>query len=421
MFINCLTASELFSVCSLRSNETKIGQAVQILPEGEFTLAALRQLASNGVRYAVLGIPEDIGPRANLGRGGARGAWDAFLSSFANMQSNCFLNGSQVALLGKIECDDLLQKADSGEVPDIKVMRQLCDQLDERVMPVIKLIKAAGLTPIVIGGGHNNAYPILQGTAMGLYLAENPGALVLEDDAGLEIPDPDPQISLSEAVQARLQALEKAGCAGAGGPANVLPVGASEPSPKHRTCCDGRGRPFVPIAAVNCDPHGDYRALEGRHSGNPFSYAQKALYLSNYCLCFYNEAYNSQKMLEDMHHAEVRAFSYDAVFIRREMSFEDVLSHTRQLMVQSGLEVGIELDMDGISLMPSSAMLPYGLSCREAGCFVHYMASRLPAAYLHLPEGAPTLGGPEGERLVGRALAWLVMTFIKARENSAVK
>lgn len=29
------------------------------------------------------------------------------------------------------------------------------------------------------------------------------------------------------------------------------------------------------IAVVNCDPHADFRKTEGRHSGNPFSYAAK--------------------------------------------------------------------------------------------------------------------------------------------------
>ena len=30
-----------------------------------------------------------------------------------------------------------------------------------------------------------------------------------------------------------------------------------------------------PVAAVNCDPHADFRRAEGRHSGNPFRYAKQ--------------------------------------------------------------------------------------------------------------------------------------------------
>lgn len=33
------------------------------------------------------------------------------------------------------------------------------------------------------------------------------------------------------------------------------------------------------INAINCDPHADFRALEGRHSGNGFSYAVNDGYL----------------------------------------------------------------------------------------------------------------------------------------------
>ena len=79
---------------SLRPGETKIGETAQVLPEpsGGSVLSCaelrdgLRALAAGGARYAVLGIPEDIGPQANLGRGGAGGAWDAFLPFFLNMQ-----------------------------------------------------------------------------------------------------------------------------------------------------------------------------------------------------------------------------------------------------------------------------------------------------------------------------------------------
>ena len=34
-----------------------------------------------GIKYVLVGIPEDIGPRANVGNGGAELGWQAFLSS----------------------------------------------------------------------------------------------------------------------------------------------------------------------------------------------------------------------------------------------------------------------------------------------------------------------------------------------------
>ena len=62
----------------------------------------------------MLGIPEDIGVRANLGRAGARGGWAAFLPSFATMQSNASLRGEDVVLLGHVEVDALMARAESS-------------------------------------------------------------------------------------------------------------------------------------------------------------------------------------------------------------------------------------------------------------------------------------------------------------------
>ena len=60
----------------VRPGETKVGQAVHFLPSNEeadetsaeFSLR-LENVVSQGARYAVIGVSEDIGPRANMGRG----------------------------------------------------------------------------------------------------------------------------------------------------------------------------------------------------------------------------------------------------------------------------------------------------------------------------------------------------------------
>ena len=59
-----------------------------------------------------MGVPEDIGVRANLGRAGARGGWAAFLPAFATMQSNASLRGEDIAVLGHIAVDDLMERAE---------------------------------------------------------------------------------------------------------------------------------------------------------------------------------------------------------------------------------------------------------------------------------------------------------------------
>ena len=49
--------------------------------------------------------------------------------------------------------------------------RHAVHTIDEEVEPLIKLITAAGKIPIVVGGGHNNAYPLIKGAAKGLHKA----------------------------------------------------------------------------------------------------------------------------------------------------------------------------------------------------------------------------------------------------------
>ena len=83
-------------------------------------------------------------------------------------------------------------------------------------------IVSAGKTPIVIGGGHNNAYGNIKGTSL---------------------------------------ALNK------------------------------------PINVINFDAHTDFRALEGRHSGNGFSYAFQEGFLNNYFIFGIHENYSSKAVL----------------------------------------------------------------------------------------------------------------------------
>ncbi|MCB0339755.1 MAG: hypothetical protein KDD53_09125, partial [Bdellovibrionales bacterium] len=79
---------------------------------------ALEASVKSGVRHVVLGIPEDIGPRANLGRPGSDSAWESFLGAFINSHSNEFLDYSSVLLLGKVNVSDLM--AQSAKLDPLK-------------------------------------------------------------------------------------------------------------------------------------------------------------------------------------------------------------------------------------------------------------------------------------------------------------
>jgi formiminoglutamase len=124
----------------------------------------------------IFGIPEDIGVQANYGIGGTSTAWTSFLQAFLNVQSNDFLVGEEIAVIGHFDFGDiqyLIDKNAQDIEEKVEAYRHAVNSIDEEVESLAKAIVAAGKTPIVIGGGHNNAYPLIKGAAKGLYQAQN--------------------------------------------------------------------------------------------------------------------------------------------------------------------------------------------------------------------------------------------------------
>ena len=164
------TKSDVLSLTKLRRFETKIGERVSVLNEGDI-IQAIKNLPS---QYVVIGIPEDIGVQANYGTGGAGTAWLSFLQAFLNGQSNDFLSGENLAVIGHFDFGDiqfLIDKNAFGQEEKVEAYRHAVNQVDEEVESLIKILVAEKKTPIVIGGGHNNAYPLIKGSAKGLNTA----------------------------------------------------------------------------------------------------------------------------------------------------------------------------------------------------------------------------------------------------------
>lgn len=449
MLLQVTKAQELSKFYTKRWNEVKLGEVVKTLPNGIFSASSLLEAKRAGAKYALLGIPEDIGSRANGGRSGCRGAWLAFMQNFLNQQSNCFLSGENLLIAGCIPCDDLSQ--DAEHIPENtdpqEYWRALCSRLDERVYPVIAALVAYGYIPIVIGGGHNNAYPIIKGTAYGLSLASLP-ELSLEEHPLIKVAFGQSGSALGETLANRPLSAEKAAsnlamalenltsgaadnqdisisdsiCAEEISLAEAVrrhlqQSGQAKANSDYLGPIDDGGQHFLPISVVNCDPHGDFCALEGRHSGNSFSYAKLARYLKNYCLVNYHENLNSANMLSYMRAQGVRAFSYESVFVRHEFSYADTLDFVIQLMNSSKDMIGLELDLHSIAHMPTNELSSCGISLEDAAFYIHAMSSSLPIVYAHFPEGAPSLAA-QGEKVVGKGLALLTSTFIKGCERN---
>jgi formiminoglutamase len=160
--------TDIASLTKQRKFETKIGERLQSLPAGEWP----NVLQANKANFVLLGIPEDIGVRANLGQGGADTNWHSFLESFVNMQSNDFCSGEDVLLLGHFDFGDvkyLIENNAFNEQEKLEALRHAVQMIDDEVETLVKAIAFAGKTAIVIGGGHNNAYPLLKSYAKGLH------------------------------------------------------------------------------------------------------------------------------------------------------------------------------------------------------------------------------------------------------------
>ena len=146
---------------SPRPGETKLGEKIQFISEVE-------KLPENDAQFVLFGIPEDIGVRANYGKAGTSGAWKAFLKSLLNIQHNQFFASEKLLLLGEIDCTAEMEKASNLEVSDPNYypkMGELVESIDEAVSKLVKQIISAGKVPVIIGGGHNNAFGNIKGAS----------------------------------------------------------------------------------------------------------------------------------------------------------------------------------------------------------------------------------------------------------------
>jgi len=162
---------DILSLTRLRRFETKVGERLQIVGNTHDLEASLRE---SNARFVLFGIPEDIGPKGNYGIGGSDTLWIPFLQSMLNIQSNDFFDGNNVMLLGHFDFGDIQYLIDTtakGEDEKIEAYRHAVNTIDEEVERLAKLITTYKKIPIVIGGGHNNSYPLIKGTAKGWHKA----------------------------------------------------------------------------------------------------------------------------------------------------------------------------------------------------------------------------------------------------------
>ena len=330
--------NDLKNLLKNRQGESKFGKHIQLLSNFN---TIYEDIANLDVRYVIFGIKEDIGVFANYGKTGSSKAWDATLKSLLNIQSNQFTQPNKVLLLGHLDYStamDKLKELDQNIKKHIIKARKKVSKIDNDVSELVYQIIKAGKIPIIIGGGHNNAYGNIKGASL---------------------------------------ALKK------------------------------------PINAINFDAHSDYRAEEGRHSGNGFSYAHNEGFLKYYFIFGLHENYTSEVIYKNLDKNKLIQYNtFESIEIRKNLSFETELERAKEFI--SKTPYGIEVDCDAIKNIPSSAMTPSGFSVNKTRRFVNYFGEHENAKYLHICEAAPT---DETDTQIGKLITYLITDFIRANAH----
>jgi formiminoglutamase len=335
---------DLSALTNLRRFETKLGERVQVLSDAADIAASLKNLSA---RYVIIGIPEDIGIQADYGTAGTSSGWNPFLQSFLNIQSNDFFSGEDTAVIGYFDFGDLqflIDKNAGSEEEKIAAYRHATVAIDDEVESLIKAVVAADKFPVLIGGGHNNTYPIIRGAAKGLHQLQ--------------------EVALPQ------------------------------------------------IHCINLDAHTGYRPSEGRHSGNPFRYAEEDGFLLKYCAIGIHENYIPQNVwLDIVNNPFLDMITYEDIFIHEKRTFRQAVTHAIEFTEDSF--AGIELDLDCVQDVLSSAVTPTGLNPLLARQYINLCAAHTKAAYLHICEGATYLSNGRHNEDTGKLISYLVTDFIK--------
>lgn len=165
--------NDLETFLKKRANESKFGEHVQFLSN---TTNIYDSLTPLDVDYVIFGIPEDVGVFANYGSRGTAKAWEATLTVLLNIQSNRFTKANRALILGHLDFSKEMAKLDKYNTSDkkhIEKSRKLTEKIDRHVTDLVYQIVRSGKKPIIIGGGHNNAYGNLKGTSLAFKKAIN--------------------------------------------------------------------------------------------------------------------------------------------------------------------------------------------------------------------------------------------------------
>lgn len=314
---------------SVRKYEVKIGEQIEILE----SLSALQQTPA---KFILIGIAEDIGIRANHGRSGAHETWEKALQTFLNLQHTPYTH--RIALLGEIDCREemyISNQLQPEEQNYLEALGALVEKIDKKVSIIAKEVISYGKVPILIGGGHNNCYGLIE------------GAFLAKETA---------------------------------------------------------------INTINFDAHTDFRTLEHRHSGNGFSYAFSKGYINKYFILGLQRNYTSQSIWDQLeqHPEQIQYLLFEDIILKNKFTYDEALQYAIDFIQHQSF--GIELDLDSISSIGSSAMTPSAFDLNQARKFLYRLSHLQNCIYIHLCEGSPSHEAFTNQ--VGKVLSYLISDCI---------
>ncbi|MCK6609182.1 MAG: arginase, partial [Flavobacterium sp.] len=146
-----------------------------------------------------------------------------------------------------------------------------------------------------------------------------------------------------------------------------------------------------------------------------FSYAFEDGFLKKYFVFGLHENFVSKSVFNTLKEltSRVKYVTYEEVEVKREKNFETELENALNFIKNEPF--GVELDLDAIPNIPSSAMTLSGFSVDKARHFTYFFGKHQNASYFHICEGAPALDDSKNNHLTGKLIASLITDFMKAK------
>ncbi len=314
---NFFNANQFNDLVNRRKLDVKVGEYMDYCSVEDWR----EKLSSTKYKFVLVGIEEDLGVRENGGYPGTKTTWLPSLKCLLNTQRNDYNNLDNTLVFGSLKFE---------EETTVK-------EIDQIVSDLIQLIIENSKTPIILGGGHNNAYGAIKGVSLALN---------------------------------------------------------------------------TPINVINIDAHTDFREREKRHSGNGFSYAYNEGYLKKYAVLGLDTLYTPDYIYREFNN------NSDLLYINKEDIDSNKYSLSKALSIckdhiMAGTIKGLEIDLDVLKGVHSSAMSPSGFDFSKLRECLRKSQLYKEIRYLHICEGIiPSSPEEFVAKQTPKIISYLVSDFI---------